>query len=370
MASLCIVRGANSKRRPDAKRSTTPREASMSMYVQVTFDREGAEGPAAMAAQKPSFKILSHHQERLIPLDGGVSFAAAVVYVLGEFARGVGEGLGKEVGKSIGGALFGGGATRDEIKAMLDFFAQYILAQVRQEFQQDRWNDAHDALAVQGGAFKEALEDPARRTPDNLLEISRGLYKGYLQLQRLGPGAFASFARMGSAMIGNEMLYAGVTNAKESYSIVLQRLELVMSDLEGALASLRTLKNARVIGPRETTMWASCMKPRDPTSLRPEWVISQLAPESYELVNVSIPGYGVVVDQVVRQFPRRDDVCRDLYGRDIEAQALAAANAFASAARSVNDIEFFDRFEAPFQAVKQQADELRARLGNKIAALG
>lgn len=339
------------------------------MYVQVSFDRSNAEGPSALGSPKPSFKIVSGQQVRLIPLDGGVSFAAAVVYVLGEFARGVGEGLGKELGKSIARVLFGGGATRNEIKAMLDLFAQYILAQVKQEFQQDRWNEAHDALAVHGSAFKEALEDPSRRTPDNLLEISRGLHRGYLQLQRLGPGAFASFARMGAALVGNEMLYAGVTNAKESYAIVLQRLELMMNDLEEALNSLRALKDARVIGPRDTTMWTSCLQPVLPTGVPPSWVISELAPDNVELVTVSFPGYAVLVDGVVREFPRRDNVCKDMYGRDIGPQALVAANAYASAARSINDTDFFDRFDAPFQAVKQEADALREQLKSKISAL-
>lgn len=339
----------------------------MSAHIKVTTTELVPGSAKPTAHQEATYELLSVPEGvRFVPLDGGATFIAAVIYVFGEFAKGLGEGLGKQIGEK----LFSNGASRDQIKALLDFFTNYILREVKQEFYQDRWDAAHDLLAVSCVSLNEALVDPTRRTKDNLLSVSRGMQDGYLKLQRLGPGAYASLTRMGAAMMASDLLYANLTKEKSSYQVAWDRLGKIMQDLEDAINGLRAIKDSRVNGPYEDSRSMFCdygpIIPIIGGDLVSPMGIDRPDPmrRGRDVVEILVPVYRVVVDGNVSQFDRRSDPCHDR--GNIDATALANANATAQGARSIIDQEFSDKFQTPFELLKQEAGKLGEEIKKKL----
>lgn len=335
----------------------------MSTHIKVTTTviAPGTVEPSALPEE--SYEILEVPQGvRFVPLDGGATFIAAVIYVFGEFAKGLGEGLGKTIGEK----LFSNGTSQGEIKALLDFFTNYILREVRQEFYQDRWNDAHDKLAVAGSSLNNALIDPTRRTQDDLLRISGEMLDGYLKLQRLGPGAYASVTRMGAAMIANDLLYAQLTGKKESYQVALNSLDRVIKDATDTIDGLRNMKDSRVVGPYETEVdgWCSYLTGPEAVVSKPMGIASSPLRIRREVVYVPRPVYSVSIDGAISSFHRKKDICHQ--NSDVSASALANATATANAARAIIDQEFLDKFQTPFEALKQEAKKVREKIGEKV----
>ena len=148
--------------------------------------------------------IEQDNPHRYYPLDGGATVIAVVVMCLVSFAKGLGEGLGKE----IGSALFGGKSSKAELKDLFESFTRFVLESIRQEFYAERWREVHEEQAALAIAFNDVLIDPSRRTRDNLLALDRELFKNFVRLKGLGPGAFAGQLRIGMAVIGNSRIFA------------------------------------------------------------------------------------------------------------------------------------------------------------------
>lgn len=298
------------------------------------------------------------------PISWGVIAAAVFEKFAGSFADAAGKEIGSAFGKWVAERLgFGGSNNASQIKAILDAFTKKVVESIRQQFVEQQFRVAHEGLAATARQLDNFMLAPKTETLAGLTNLDLEVARVYEQLKNLGEGALPSLCRAGTMLVVIAVRLYGKTGDKGQARVALGRIEEVLADIDGRLAKITELFDARVLGPYATTSRETCVDlVPDPVHSEPLASLILLPRRVIPIrYTVDAPAYGVSVDGAPSLFLRTNDPC----GKNrpnIDAEAMTAASGFADGHRVPIRAELERDFLVPAIAVRTSADKLKKKL--------